>query len=144
MFPYRDENQTQRTAIVTIAIIGLNIVVWLFVQGAGADFPLAKSVCELGLIPAEITASVPPGTSFSMAPVPAWLVDASPWQHVVSVALRQQCRGLHGQTALRPLLSSVWFGCCFRPSRDESRCRNSHGRRLGRDHRGHGRLFGSF
>jgi membrane associated rhomboid family serine protease len=68
MIPYRDENETQRPAIVTGTLIGLNIFAWLFVQGAGTDFPLAKSVCELGLIPAEITASAPVGTPFPMGP----------------------------------------------------------------------------
>lgn len=64
MIPYRDENETQRTAVVTALIIALNVFVWLFIQGAGAEYPLAKSVCELGLIPGEITASVPVGTEF--------------------------------------------------------------------------------
>ena len=34
MFPYRDENQTQRTAIVTMLVIALNvaIVVYLVVR----------------------------------------------------------------------------------------------------------------
>ena len=41
MIPYRDENETQRAAIVTGALIGLNIFVWLFIQGAGSDFALA-------------------------------------------------------------------------------------------------------
>jgi membrane associated rhomboid family serine protease len=39
---------------------------WIFVQGAGATIPLARSVCELGLIPGELTASLPPGTRFPM------------------------------------------------------------------------------
>ena len=68
MIPYRDENETQRRAIVTGTIIGLNVFSWLFIQGAGAEFPLAKSVCELGLIPAEITASVAAGKGFPMGP----------------------------------------------------------------------------
>ena len=34
MFPYHDENETQRTAYVTFAVIGLNVVSWLLVQGA--------------------------------------------------------------------------------------------------------------
>jgi membrane associated rhomboid family serine protease len=66
MFPYRDENETQRAAIVTLALIALNILSWLFVQGAGATFPLVKSICELGLIPGELTASLPVGTRFPM------------------------------------------------------------------------------
>ena len=36
MIPYRDENPTVRTAYVTFAIVGLNILVWLLVQGAGS------------------------------------------------------------------------------------------------------------
>jgi len=49
LFPYRYENETQRTAIVTLALIGLNVFTWLLVQGAGAALPLARSVCDLGL-----------------------------------------------------------------------------------------------
>jgi hypothetical protein len=35
LLPYRDENETQRTAIVTMALIGLDILSWFVVQGAG-------------------------------------------------------------------------------------------------------------
>jgi hypothetical protein len=34
VFPYHDENETQRTPIVTIILIVLNVGAWLFVQGA--------------------------------------------------------------------------------------------------------------
>jgi membrane associated rhomboid family serine protease len=66
MFPYRDENQTQRASYVTWAIIALNVATWIFVQGAGATVPLARSICELGLIPGELTGSLAPGTRFPM------------------------------------------------------------------------------
>lgn len=66
MFPYRDENETERTPVVTFAIIALNILVWVVVQGAGADYPLAKSVCNLGLIPGELTEMARPGSGFEM------------------------------------------------------------------------------
>jgi membrane associated rhomboid family serine protease len=66
MFPYRDENETQRPAIITGTIIGLNVLSWLVVQGAGTTMPLAKSVCELGLIAGELTGSLEPGTRFPM------------------------------------------------------------------------------
>ncbi len=66
MIPYRDENKTQRLAIVTGTIIGLNALAWLLVQGAGATSPLAASVCNLGLIPGELTLSLKPGTRFPM------------------------------------------------------------------------------
>jgi membrane associated rhomboid family serine protease len=66
MIPYRDENKTQRTAIVTGTIIALNVLPWLVLQGAGATYPLAESVCNLGLIPGELTLSLKPGTRFPM------------------------------------------------------------------------------
>lgn len=66
MFPYRDENETQRVPYVTLLFLVLNVLTWLFVQGAGAALPLARSVCNLGLIPGELTGALPPGTSFPM------------------------------------------------------------------------------
>jgi rhomboid family protein len=66
MIPYRDENETQRTAYVTITIIALNVLAWILIQGAGATLPLAESVCNLGLIAGELTGTLQPGTSFPM------------------------------------------------------------------------------
>jgi membrane associated rhomboid family serine protease len=62
VIPYRDENETVRTPIVTIAFIVLNALVWFLVQGGGFGPALVESVCNLGLIPGELTRSVPPGT----------------------------------------------------------------------------------
>ena len=74
MIPYRDENETQRRAIATATLIALNILTWLVVQGAGSDLPLAKSVCNLGLIPGELTGSIAPGRGFSMGKLASmWL-----------------------------------------------------------------------
>ena len=66
MFPYHDENETQRPAYVTMALIAINVLVWLLVQGAGATMSLAASVCNLGLIPGELTLTLPPGAGFPM------------------------------------------------------------------------------
>ena len=33
MFPYRDENETQRTPFVTFIIIAVNVLAWVFVEG---------------------------------------------------------------------------------------------------------------
>ena len=75
MIPYRDENETQHPALITGTIIALNIFSWLFVQGAGADLALAKSVCNLGLIPGELTATLPPGTRFPIGEGLACVTD---------------------------------------------------------------------
>src|SRR5215470_11762029 len=66
MFPYRDENQTQRTAVVTLLLIAVNVLTWLFVEGAGAPLAVARAVCDLGLIPGELTLALPAGTRFAM------------------------------------------------------------------------------
>lgn len=66
MIPYRDENATIRTPIVTFVLIGLNALAWFMVQGAGADMQLATSVCNWGLIPGELTLQAQPGSGFEM------------------------------------------------------------------------------
>lgn len=58
MFPLRDENPTLTTPVVTIAFILVNVIVWLYVEGAGmSERLLADTVCQFGLIPAEVTNS---------------------------------------------------------------------------------------
>src|SRR3989442_2187649 len=78
MFPYRDENPTERPAIITIAIVVANVLVFLLVQGAGAQGPLARSVCELGLIPGEILQSVKPGSGVARAAGMVCMVGTAP------------------------------------------------------------------
>jgi membrane associated rhomboid family serine protease len=78
MFPYRDENPTERPAIITVAIIAANVLAFILLQGAGAEGPLAQSVCNLGLIPGEILHSVPPGSGVQLAPGMLCLVEATP------------------------------------------------------------------
>jgi len=62
VFPYKDENPTELTPLVTLGIIALNVLAWLFVQGMGSEEALRTSVCQLGLIPGELLRGVPPGT----------------------------------------------------------------------------------
>ena len=38
----------------TYTIIGINIIAWLLLQGAGFGQDLPSSVCEYGLIPADL------------------------------------------------------------------------------------------
>ncbi len=102
MFPYHDENDTQRTPIVTMAIIAANVLAWLFVQGAGAEFPLTASVCNLGLIPGELTLSVRPGAGFPMGDGVACLMDPGrQTPHVLTSMF------LHG--SWMHLLGNMWF-----------------------------------
>ncbi len=102
MFPYRDENETQRTAVVTAAIIGINVLVWFLVQGGGSELPLARSVCDLGLIPGELTASVAPGTRFPMGEGLACVIE--PGRQLSHVFTHMF---LHG--SWMHLLGNMWF-----------------------------------
>lgn len=57
MFPIRDENQSQTRPVATIALIGLNILAWVFLQGLGSERALSTSICSFGLIPADLFSS---------------------------------------------------------------------------------------
>jgi membrane associated rhomboid family serine protease len=116
MFPYHDENETSRPAYVTMAIIAINVLVWLFVQGAGSPRALAASVCNLGLIPAELTRSVPPGTGFPMGEGMSCLVDPGREpSHVLTSMF------LHG--SWMHLLGNMWFLWLFGNNIEDSMTR---------------------
>ncbi len=78
MFPYKDENPTEHPSFITLAIILANVLAFLLVQGAGTERLLARSVCELGLIPGEILRSAKPGSGVELAPGMFCSVDAAP------------------------------------------------------------------
>jgi membrane associated rhomboid family serine protease len=102
VFPYRDENETIRTPYTTYALIGLNVVTWLLIQGAGSSLPLARSVCELGLIPGELTASLSPGTAFPMGE--GLVCETDPGRQASHVLTSMF---LHG--SWMHLLGNMWF-----------------------------------
>lgn len=68
MFPLRDDNPTFLTPYTTYILIGINVLVWVFIQGFGADPALARSFCNLALIPGELLQTVDAGTRIPMGP----------------------------------------------------------------------------
>ena len=117
MFPYHDENQTLRTPIVTMILIALNVLMWLFVQGAGmTEYTLAASVCNLGLIPGELTASLAPGTRFPMGE--GLLCVTDPGRQVPNVLTSMF---LHG--SWMHLLGNMWFLWLFGNNIEDSMTR---------------------
>lgn len=68
MLPIRDENPTVHTPVVTYAIIAINLAVWVFIQGMGAEPTLSNSVCTLGLIPGELLGRLPSGMEVPVGP----------------------------------------------------------------------------
>jgi membrane associated rhomboid family serine protease len=116
VFPYHDENETQRTPYVTFALIALSVLAWLVVQGAGATMALAESVCELGLIPGELTASLAPGTPFPMGEGLVCLSD--PGRQIPNVLTSMF---LHG--SWMHLLGNMWFLWLFGNNIEDSMTR---------------------
>ncbi|MEW6298473.1 MAG: rhomboid family intramembrane serine protease [Thermodesulfobacteriota bacterium] len=102
MFPYHDENETQRLPYVTIGLIALNVLAWLFIQGAGSPLALARSVCNLGLIPGELTGALPPGTGMPLGEGLVCVTDPGrQFSHLFTSMF------LHGSWL--HLLGNMWF-----------------------------------
>src|SRR5437867_3587588 len=95
MFPYKDENPTERPAVITVAIIIANVLAFILVQGAGAQGPLVLSFCEFGLIPGEVLHSVKPGSGIALAPGMACLVGTAPKYWTVLTSMFMHGGWLH-------------------------------------------------
>ncbi len=76
MIPIGDENPTLRTPIVTYLLLAALLAVWIVAQGAGFDaHTLGASVCNLGLVPGELTGAAPVGTAVPLGEGLACVVD---------------------------------------------------------------------
>jgi len=102
VFPFHDENATLRPAIVAGVFIALCVAAWILVQGAGSEYPLAASVCNLGLIPGELTGTVPAGFRIPLSEELACVIDPGPqWMHIFTSMF------LHG--SWMHLIGNMWF-----------------------------------
>jgi membrane associated rhomboid family serine protease len=102
VFPYHDENRTQRTAIVTVTLVALNLVAWFVLQGAGSTLPLAQSVCNLGLVAGELTLSAPVGSAFPLGDGLVCVTDPGPAVSRVFTSMFMHGSWMH-------LLGNMWF-----------------------------------
>jgi rhomboid family protein len=94
VFPLHDDNPTELFPLFTLAIIGLCVAAWVWVQGAGFSVSaLDRSICALGAIPAEITRR--PGSS---GPCP---LGGLTWQALLTSMF------LHG--SWMHLIGNMWF-----------------------------------
>src|SRR5574342_635136 len=126
MFPLRDENPKLGTSVATLFIIGLNVAVWIFVQGLGSEPALSRSVCELGAIPGELLARVPAGTTVPLGGGLGCVVEGSPnwftpltsmfmhggWFHIVGNLWFLWLFGDNVEDAMGPLRFLVFYVLC--------------------------------
>jgi membrane associated rhomboid family serine protease len=116
MFPYHDENETQRTAIVTMTLIAACVLAWVMVQGAGSPVPLATAVCNLGLVPGELTGTLGAGVEFPMGEGLVCVTDpGTQWSHIITHMF------LHG--SWMHLLGNMWFLWLFGNNIEDSMTR---------------------
>jgi len=54
MIPIRDDNPQINIPYITYSLIALNILAWLLLQGYGTTPRIEASVCQFGLIPADL------------------------------------------------------------------------------------------
>jgi membrane associated rhomboid family serine protease len=79
MIPLSDDNPTVRLPVMTILILSGMVVSWLLIQGGGFDSRvLVMSVCNLGMVPGELTGQAPLGFGVPIAPGLACVVDQEP------------------------------------------------------------------
>jgi hypothetical protein len=85
LFPIRDDNPTLHASVVTFLIIAINVIVWVFVQGAGFNPTFVKSLCTYGLIPGELLGTVVPGTEVTLGGGLAFVIeDSHNWFSLIS------------------------------------------------------------
>jgi membrane associated rhomboid family serine protease len=79
MIPISDDNPTLRTPLVTYLLLGAIGATWFFIQGAGFNgTALISSVCNLGLVPGELTGLAPVGQGVPLGNGMACVVDTDP------------------------------------------------------------------
>ncbi len=116
MFPYHDENETLRTPVVTIGIIATCVIVWLVFQGAGNGFIYQQSVCNYGLIPAELMSTVQPGAGFPMGNGAVCITDPGRAPEHIFTSMFLHGGWLH-------LLGNMWFLWLFGNNIEDSMSR---------------------
>jgi membrane associated rhomboid family serine protease len=102
LFPIRDDNPHYLTPIVSHGIVVLNVLAWVFVQGLGSEAALARSLCDLGLIPGELLGTATAGTQVPLSPNYVCVVDPhGDWRTPLTHMF------LHG--GWFHLLGNMWF-----------------------------------
>lgn len=102
MFPLHDENPTELTPYVTVALIALNVIAWIYLEGAGyAEQVLYGSICQFGLIPAELTGQTGGFRGIELAPGVPCVFHSNNWLSILTSMF------LHG--GWLHLIGNMWF-----------------------------------
>jgi membrane associated rhomboid family serine protease len=113
MFPVRDDNPALHPAYAMYAIVALNALAWVFLQGMGSEPALVRSVCELGAVPGELLGTVRAGTEVPVGPDSVCVVEGTArWVTAVTHMF------LHGSWL--HILGNMWFLWLFGDNVEDS------------------------
>ena len=102
MFPIRDDNPHVRVPYATFVLIGLNVAVWVLLQGAGTEPQLSRSICQLALIPGELLGNISPGVRIQLSAVTECVLGTGNPTHTVLSSMFMHGGWLH-------LIGNLWF-----------------------------------
>ncbi len=102
MLPLRDENPTFATPWATYALIGLNLLAWVALQGLGVDPALGESICRYGYIPGDVLGTAAAGSAWPIDATRVCVIDGNgSWLSVASSMF------MHG--GWFHILGNLWF-----------------------------------
>jgi membrane associated rhomboid family serine protease len=103
MFPLRDDNPTLLTPVITIALILVNVIVWIYVEGAGmSPEGLANAICQFGTIPAELTGRLGGYEGVQLSPqLPPCQFGGLRWETILT--------GMFMHGSWLHLIGNMWF-----------------------------------
>jgi membrane associated rhomboid family serine protease len=86
VIPLGDDHPPRRVPVMTIALLVAMSGAWILVQGAGLELrALLTSICDLGLVPGELTRRAPLGTAVPLGGPFVCVVDRDPINWITPV-----------------------------------------------------------
>lgn len=118
MFPIRDDNPQFTTPLASYVLIGLNVLAWFVLQGAGAEAPLVASVCRYGLVPADLFASGAPQIDWICPEMSGWsglfssMFMHGSWMHLIGNMWFLFIFGGNVEDSMGPLRFTLFYLLC--------------------------------
>ena len=120
MIPIRDDNPQISVPWTTYGLIGCNVIAWFFLQGAGLGGNFETSICEYGLIPANILGNVnsvgrsacDEFTGYGLLNILTTMFMHGGWMHILGNMLFLWIFGGNVEDAMGPIRFLIFYVFC--------------------------------